>query len=264
MELIGAIAVIFLYWCIVHLATTGRWAYLALAFWSFPCIGAAYFAPKGVELNGLIMLICLTAMVTEALALSSVKMWNVNARQTRRSVMGVFYAISLLFVFYCVCESQRLGYLPNLAGIGKEAPIRKVVGFAVVCLMNVPATKLLLYVVDRFFSNKSDFVIIRCETFISGTLGKFDERILKNRYICGINNGKEYYFCITNKAYVLLKNMSTCRLKLKRGILGGLYVTEYPKGIDGTLAAKADKWLFKKGISATVVFAVLVIIMAVA
>ena len=208
MELIGALAVIFLYWCVVHFCVTGRWAYVSLAVWSMPCIGAAYFAPQGAEINGLVMLICFIAMFTESLAYMGVKMWNVNARRTKRYIMGIFYFISLLFV--CV--------------------------------------------VDRFFSNKKDFVIIRCETFIAGTLGKFDENLLKNRYLCGINNGKEYYFGITDKAYILLKDVSTCRLKLKKGVLGGLYITKYPEGMDERLAKNADRWLFKKGLMGTIIF----------
>jgi len=76
--------------------------------------------------------------------------------------------------------------------------------------------------------------------------------------VCGINNGKEYYFGITDKAYILLKDVSTCRLKIKNGVLGGLYITKYPQGIDERLAEKADKWLFKKGAIATVIFVAVV------
>lgn len=254
MKLIGAVSVLFLYWSIINLSVTGRWAFLALAMWTLPCIGAAYFAPAGTELNGLVMLICLVAMLTDAIALSGVKMWNVNARRTKRYVLVIFYILSFVFLYYCSVESQRLGYIPNFQGIGGDNSARKIVGFVFCLLLNVPATSLMLYVVDRFFSNKKDFVIIRCETFISGTLGQFDEKILRNRYICGINNGKEYYFAITNKAYVLLNNISTCRLKLKKGALGGLYVTEYPADVDAELAKKVDGWLMKKGISASAVF----------
>ncbi len=264
MELIGAAAVIFLYWCVVHLGATGRWAYLALAFWTFPCIGAAFFVPKGTEINGLVVLICFIALITESMALSKVKMWNVNARRTSRVAIGIFYVISLIFVYYCAYESQRLGYIPNFQGAGQEAPIRKAIGTIIIMLMNIPATALMLYVIDRFFSNKSNFVIIRCDTFIAGTFGKFDEKILKNRYICGINNGKEYYFCLTNKAYILLKNMKTCRLRLKKGVLGGLYVTEYPADIDNNLAKNADKWLLKRSLSVTAVFAIVLLIVILA
>ena len=37
---------------------------------------------------------------------------------------------------------------------------------------------------------------------------------------------------MTDKAYVLLKGVSTVRLRLKMGVLGGIYVTEYPKEIN--------------------------------
>ncbi len=257
MELIGALALIFLYWCVVHFCVTGRWAYVSLAVWSMPCIGAAYFAPKGAEINGLVMLICFMAMVTEALAYTGVKMWNVNARRTKRYIMGIFYFLSLLFVSYCLIESQRLGYIPNIMGIGTEGSFSKICGFIIILIINIPATEMFVCVVDRFFSNKKDFVIIKCETFIAGTLGKFDENLLKNRYLCGINNGKEYYFGITNKAYILLKDVSTCRLKLKKGVLGGLYITKYPENIDEKLAKNADGWLLKKGIMGTVIFALI-------
>lgn len=258
MGLIGALAVIFLYWCILHYSVTGRWAFIALAVWSLPCIGAAYFVPEGTEINGLVMLICLIAMFTEALAYSRVKMWNVNARRTKKYVMGIFYMLSLMFVAYCVIESQRFGYIPNIMGIGEEGSFSKFCGWIIILVINIPATEMFVCVIDRFFSNKKNFVIIRCETFIAGTLGKFDENLLKNRYLCGINNGQEYYFGITDKAYILLKDVSTCRLSIKKGVLGGLYITKYPDGMDKKLAEKADRWLFKKGVMATAIFAVVV------
>ena len=37
-----------------------------------------------------------------------------------------------------------------------------------------------------------------------------------------------------------------------------LYITKYPDGMDKKLAEKADRWLFKKGVMATAIFAVVV------
>ena len=261
MKLIGAAAVIYLYWCIVNLSVTGRWAYLALMMWSVPCIGAAYFAPADTAVNGLVMLICLVAMLSCGLAVNGVKMWNKYPRKKHRYICIVFYIISLVFFYYCAYESQRLGYIPNIQGIGTGGGLRKTLGVVLFMALNIPATSLLMEVIDRFFSNKSDFVIIKCATFIDGTLGKFDEKLLKNRYLCGINNGKEYYFGITNKAYVVLKNVHICRLKLKKGVLGGIYVTEYPPGVDEKLSKSADKWLKKKAVSATIIFVIVVLIL---
>ena len=45
-------------------------------------------------------------------------------------------------------------------------------------------------------------------------------------------------------------------------MLGGLYITKYPEGMDERLAEKADKWLFKKGVIATVIFVVVVALVA--
>lgn len=262
MKLIGAASVIYLYWCIINLSVTGRWAYLALIMWSLPCIGAAYFAPEGTAVNGLVVLICLIAMLSGGLAVNGVKMWNKYPRKKRRYMCMIFYIISFIFFYYCAYESQKLGYIPNIQGIGTGGAVRKTAGFMVFMVLNVPATSLFMDVIDRFFSNKSDFVIIKCAAFIDGTLGKFDEKLLKNRYLCGINNGKEYYFGITDKAYIVLKNVHICRLKLKKGVLGGIYVTEYPPGVDEKTSRSADRWLRKKAVFVTIIFVIVLVLIA--
>ena len=60
---------------------------------------------------------------------------------------------------------------------------------------------------DRFFSKKENFVLIHCSPLRQGRKNnvQFGGRFA----IKGVQNGKEYIFNMTRKAFLLLKNGNT-------------------------------------------------------
>ena len=254
MELIGYFSIFILYICLLIYVLTGTRSWLLLWIWCAPLFGMAYLAPPQTEINGLIVVICSAMIFFYAYSLRGLKMWNIRNRVINRPVRAAVYVVSFLLFYYCYHQAQLLGYLFDFQGLRGENNIWKVISVIPFFFVNVPLTEMLINGIDRFFSIKSSFVLLKCTVFVANDFGGQAKTMLKGRYLDGVNNGRIFHFRLTHKTYLLLKKVETIVIPLKRGFFGGLYVLDYPKDYNREKAQKINRWLFWRGFFITVCF----------
>lgn len=215
MAVLGIIIIILALYCTVSWAVTGRIIYLASWIWLLP-IGVMVFG--GIkDVNGLVVLIGAVYIFELLYLTAGVRLWNSEKLCCNKILFAITIIINLAASLYFAMESYVLGYMPFLNIFGKFGVYISILWGII---STAVAVNIGISVFDKYFSKKEKFVIIKCSSYRGKT--KFNTKI---RAIKGVQNGNEYIFRATNKCHYMLKNEKSLVMNIKKGVLGGMYVS---------------------------------------
>jgi hypothetical protein len=229
MAWLGLITWITLYGCFFMAAYTGRFSWLLLCVWWVPVLGMCLNYRQGMNINGLMVIICIGMFLISRKSLTDVKMWNLKMRKRKSILFGIGYLFCLLFLYYCFWQVQKEGYLLDIQGASLEvtSPLRIFLGSLPMIALAFPLTEMVYNSLDRIWCKKREVVLLACKFFTSGANGE-ERGLWQGYYLDAIHNGASYHFKMTKRNYHMLKKEKNLRLQVKVGLLGGWYVTENP------------------------------------
>jgi hypothetical protein len=128
------------------------------------------------------------------------------------------YAVVEYYFYQCIC----LGYVRFL-NISKDIPLIYMATVVITLCVSVLMSRIITTAIDKYFSKNETFVLIECRPVRKNK----DSSLWCNRKyaILGVQNGQEYVFNMTRKAYFLLKLKKSLVMEVRHGIMGGFYVT---------------------------------------
>ncbi len=227
MAWLGFVTWITIYWCIYLAAVTGRVGWGLLSGWLVPILALTVSFREGMEVNGLMVLICVILFFACRRGLTEVRMWNIKQRKKHNVLFGVLYVITFLLMLYSVSQAQIQGYLLNIQGWGSENMplLRQLLTTVPLLLLNYSYTAQLYTAIDRLRLKQKELILLSCRCFMANERGA--EKIARQGYYLeGVNNGVTYHFELTKRTFHMLKKEKNLRLQIKTGWFGGIYVTE--------------------------------------
>ncbi|MCQ4725952.1 hypothetical protein NE664_04645 [Anaerotignum faecicola] len=221
MAFIGIISVIQFFFALIAATVTGRREWLITLFWCIPTFMMAYTVNDGMVINGLVIVISFYMFFITAYSLWGIKLWHTGERKNKKRVIITLLCINFVVCSYCIYQCITLGYFgKSLEALNKaQRTVVSIIAGAGEGAVMLPVSVTAL---DRFFSKKENFVLIHCSPLRQGRKNnvQFGGRFA----IKGVQNGKEYIFNMTRKAFLLLKKREHFIMEARRGILGGVYV----------------------------------------
>jgi len=257
MAWIGSLVLFIMYRCFFTGFIERRWEWFFLTLWMVPLFGMCLNHYKGMEINGLMILLCLGMFFLNKRGVENAKMWNIKRRKVKESVFTLLFLMMMFAVFYTTGESQVLGYLPDFQWLRKEKIdlVRYILTalplFAVAILLTFSAYN----GVDRLWVKKDGLILLECHFFISSEQGA-EISLNKCYFVDGINNGEKYHFRMNKRTYQMLSREKNLCLEVCRGILGGLYVEKNPCPENEKKTRKRDRIIWITG-SITTIFVII-------
>lgn len=95
-------------------ATTGRIGWCLLTGWLLPILALTISFRKGMQVNGLMVLICFVLFLVCRSGLAELRGWNVKQRKKRPVLFWLLYTVIFLLMFYSVAQAQMQGYILNI------------------------------------------------------------------------------------------------------------------------------------------------------
>ena len=226
MEWLGFATLITAYGCVFTTAVTGRKGWILLLGWLIPIFGMTVSFQTGMEINGLMVLICLGMYFICRRGMVDVKMWNIRQRKKHNLLFALLYAVLFVLLFYSFAQAQIQGYLLNLQGWGGEWDIWRM-GLPLLPLLwlNHMYTRMVYTAIDRLYCKRAELKLLSCRCFIANERGT-EKGINQGSYLEGIQNGVTYHFRLTRRSYLMLRKENKLRLQTETGLLGGIYVTD--------------------------------------
>ncbi len=227
MAWLGFVTWITIYGCIYMAAITGRLGWFFLSGWLIPILALTVSFQQGMEVNGLMVLICVVMFFLCRRGLSEVRMWNIKRRKQHHVLFAGLYLLTLLFMLYSIIQAQTQGYLLNIQGWGSETMplLRQLLTIAPLLLLNWVYAAQLYTCIDRLWTRRQELVLLSCNCFMANARGA--EKIARQGYYLeGIQNGVTYHFELTKRSFHMLRKEKNLRLQIQTGLLGGMYVTE--------------------------------------
>lgn len=227
MEWLGFITVITAYWCIFLAAVTKRWGWALLIGWLVPVFAMTVNYRQGMEINGLMVLICVGMFLLCRKGLTDVKMWNVKVRKKHNVIFGILYAVVFVLMFYSLAQAQIQGYLLNLQGWGSNHLSFWRMGLTLIPLfaLNLVYTRMVYTVIDRLRRKKEKLILLACHAYIANEAG-VEKGLNQGYFLEGVQNGVTYYFRMTKRTYFMVRKEPHLRLEMETGLLGGRYVVD--------------------------------------
>ncbi len=227
MAWLGLVTWIIIYWCLFLTVETGRVGWGILAGWLLPVLAMAVRFRAGMQVNGLMVLICFGMFLLCRRGLSDICGWNIKQRRKRPMLFRLLYVLLFLLLFYSVAQAQIQGYFLNLQGWGSETMpyLRMLLVTILLLLLNRFYTEMAYTTIDRIAWKERELVLLSCRCFLTHESGA--EKVAKQGcFLEGIHNGVTYHFQLTRRTYAMLRREKSLRLQIRTGILGGLYFTE--------------------------------------
>ena len=253
MAFLGLISILLSFYAVFSASFTGRKKYLFILFWTIPVIGMAYINTNKNNINGIVVIISFVMAFLTAYSLFNTALWYKpaeNKYKISRTAVFLAQAIILFYYFY-QCASQ--GYISFFAEdfIAKNS-VFIALALAVFCaVFSVPVV---FTAIDRYFSQSQKFIIIKCSPVRKNG-------IIKVRGIKGVQNGIDYFFYADKRAFFLLRNEKRIITQVRKGVLGGMYVS--PKVLfkeTGRRKKRITKRLAKRA-SVMVLFLILAVLL---
>jgi len=246
MAVLGFLSILIISYGIVSWATSGRRLFLSLLLWMTPICFMIMSPHTKNDINGLIILIGFMLSAETIFALQGINLWSTSYRNKGRAFVWISYITNTVFSFYFAIESYTSGYMPFLNFLGGFGIY---ISYLWAVISSVCASEIFITAVDRYFSKKKQFVLIKCSPFRNKNKYK-----LTVRGINGIRNGKNHTFYTTRKAFSLLKSEKALIMDLRVGALGGMYASGNHLFVNKSRQLKRiNRTLFRRGISAFVV-----------
>ena len=249
MAWLGFVTLLTIYWCFFVAATTGRIGWCLLTGWLLPILALTISFRKGMQVNGLMGLICFVLFLVCRSGLAELRGWNVKQRQTRPVLFWLLYTVVFLLMFYSVAQAQMQGYILNIQGWDSETMqvLRMVLVTIPLLVLNYFYTEMVYTAIDRLRLKKWELVLLNCRCFLAHESGA--EKVAKQGYFLeGISNGVTYHFELTKRTYFMLRREKNLRLQIGTGILGGLYLTDLENPDFFKRVRRMDRKYAKRGI----------------
>lgn len=227
MAWLGFVTLLTIYWCFFVAVTTGRLGWYLLPGWLLPILAMAISFRKGMQVNGLMVLICFLLFLLCRRGMAELCGWNIKQRKKRPVLFWSLYAAVFLLLFYSVAQAQIQGYVLNVQGWGSETmPMLRLVLVTIpLSALNYFYTEMVYTAIDRLKWKQWELVLLNCRCFLAHESGA--EKVAKQGYFLeGIHNGVTYHFQLTKRTYFMLRREKNLRLQIKTGLLGGLYITD--------------------------------------
>ncbi len=213
MTFIGILSIVISFYAVYMSSFTGRRQYLFTLPWSVPVTGMVYVAKS---INGIVVLISTIMVFVVLYSLSASALWYTPTKKLAvfKSCVIILNCVVFLYYFY---QCILMGYLVFFSdGLFLKNILFFSSTLAIVC--SVLSVNFFITVFDRYFSQTEKFIIIKCSPIRKNG-------IIKKRGIKGIQNGIEYNFKADKRAFFLLRNEKRLIMDLKKGFLGGMYVS---------------------------------------
>ena len=227
MAWLGFVTLITRYWCIFLAVTTGRLGWGILTGWLLPILAMAISFEEGMQVNGLMVLICFILFMLCRRGLTEIRGWNIKQRKKHPALFWFLYFVIFLMMFYSVAQAQIQGYVLNIQGWGSEnmPVVRLLLTIVPMLVLNYFYTGMVYTGIDRSKLKEWELILLSTRCFIAHESGA--EKIAKQgHYLEGINNGITYHFQLTKRTFQMLKKEKNLRLQVRTGLFGGLYITE--------------------------------------
>ena len=248
-EWLGFVTLLTIYWCFFVAATTGRIGWCLLTGWLLPILALTISFRKGMQVNGLMVLICFVLFLVCRSGLAELRGWNVKQRKKRPVLFWLLYTVIFLLMFYSVAQAQMQGYILNIQGWDSETMqvLRMVLVTIPLLVLNYFYTEMVYTAIDRLRLKKWELVLLNCRCFLAHESGA--EKVAKQGYFLeGISNGVTYHFELTKRTYFMLRREKNLRLQIGTGILGGLYLTDLENPDFFKRVRRMDRKYAKRGI----------------
>lgn len=229
MKWLGLMTLLSIYDCLLTMAISSRKGWLLLSGWLIPVFAMTVNFQEGMQINGLMVLLCVLLFLLCRRGMSDVLLWNVRTRKKSCIRFCILYVCLLLPLVYVFAQAQIQGYLLDVQGWGLESydPMRMGIGLLLLCLMNIGYTRMVETAIDRIYGKKQELRLLQCRSYIASEAGA-EPGIHFGYYLEGIQNGVTYYFRMTRHMFFMLREEQKLILQVRRGLLGGLYVVEQP------------------------------------
>ncbi len=258
MTYIGYLSAIIIFVCVWAMFATGRKSWLAPVVWAALMFAMSIGAKRGLAVNGLCLCIAFFETFLSIRALYGVIIWNQSFREKGVILPTVIYLITAVLVGYCLVQSQKTGYIPNVMNIGGEnRALRNIINVVIVLAISFPAAYIGILRFEKFFSNETELTLLDCKFYTSALLGG---TAFKGYYMYGINNGVKYYFRITKRTYFMLRLEDRLVLKMRKDLRGNLFAVKNPCPKNLENVARRDIRMAKNIAASAVVYAVLMVI----
>ena len=99
MAWLGFVTLLTIYWCFFVAATTGRIGWCLLTGWLLPILALTISFRKGMQVNGLMVLICFVLFLVCRSGLAELRGWNVKQRKKRPVLFWLLYTVIFLLMF---------------------------------------------------------------------------------------------------------------------------------------------------------------------
>lgn len=132
-------------------ATTGRIGWCLLTGWLLPILALTISFRKGMQVNGLMVLICFVLFLVCRSGLAELRGWNVKQRKKRPVLFWLLYTVVFLLMFYSVAQAQMQGYILNIQGWDSETMqvLRMVLVTIPLLVLNYFYTEMVYTAIDR-------------------------------------------------------------------------------------------------------------------
>ncbi|MGE4215062.1 MAG: hypothetical protein AB7E42_09875 [Anaerotignaceae bacterium] len=256
MAVIGSISMVVIFLCLLAMIITGRKQWLVIWIWCVPIVGMSYFAPSDLQINGLIVVISTVMVIITAYSLWGIKAWYVQGRKKKYVLWTVLFAINYAVIEYYFYQCICLGYI-NFLNVNKDIPFMAIVTVVASMYVAVIMCKVIITAIDKYFSKKETFVLIQCRPVARD---RNSGAGWNRKYaIKGVQNGKEYLFNMTRKAYFMLKSEKSLVMEARLGILGGVYVTSNLYKDDDRRKKRINRLIIRQCAFAVLTVAVLIL-----
>lgn len=256
MAVIGSVSIIVIFLCLLASIITGRKQWLIIWLWCIPTVGMAYFAPSDLQINGLIVVISAAMIIITAYSLWGIKAWYVHGRKKKYVFLAILFAINYSVIEYYFYQCVSLGYIKYL-NISTDIPFIAALTVILSIYVAVIMCKVSITAIDKYFSKKETFVLIQCRPVAKDSHS--EARCNRKYAIKGVQNGKEYVFNMTRKAFFMLKSEKSLVMEARLGILGGVYVTSKLYKDDDRRKKRIHRILIRQCAFAVLTVAVLIL-----
>ncbi|MDD3393975.1 MAG: hypothetical protein PHG19_04965 [Anaerotignum sp.] len=257
MAWLGFVTLITIYSCFFTCAVSGRWGWLAICIWLMPILALSInYHESGIEINGLMVLICIVMFVVCRHGLLDVKLWNTRLRKRHSIIFAVVYAILFAMFLYSFAQAQIHGYMLNIQGWKSDrANIWTMLLTLVPMLaLNLIFTQMVFTTIDRLYCKKKELTLLSCQCYIASESG-VEKGFGKGYFLEGIQNGVTYHFRMTRRTYYMLQKEPILKLQAKIGLFGGHYITQ----LDATTFLKRIRKTDKRDAELGIIGCILVV-----